>query len=170
MNREELRQLESRLGELADYYGAKKPTAAALSVWKDVLEGQQWPDVAAVLTDWPKGNRTFPSGDGVRKLAAARVSDRIEADARASRAAAPTVDVVVGNAMARAEDSPNARAFKRMWQAWRSRKVDSPRQWCLNVLASDQAPDEFKRFAEDSLALMDPEREKRGKYWFEEER
>jgi hypothetical protein len=98
------------------------------------------------------------------------IADRIEADARATRAASPTVDVVVGNAMARAEDSPNARAFKRMWQAWRSRKVDSPRQWCLNVLASDQAPDEFKRFAEDSLALMDPEREKRGKYWFEEER
>ena len=150
MKREEIGYLTARLNELADYYGTKHPTTAALKIWGDCLEGMQWNDVAAVLTDWPKFKQRFPLGDEVRKMAAGLLSDRMEQQAKVERDLAPTVESV----MYEAPDTPNARAFKRMWQAWRSGKVDSPRQWCDNVLLSDKANEELKNFAGASLKLM----------------
>lgn len=165
MKREEIAYLSSRLGELADYYGNRQPSTAAIKIWVDCLEGMRWDDVASVLTDWPKAKRSFPTGDEVRKLAATRVSERLEAESKAQKAVSATVEDV----MAAAPDSPNARAFKRMWRAWRGGKVESPRQWCVNVLASDKADAELKVFAEASLALMGEEKERpKGRYWYAE--
>ena len=163
MKREEVAYLNARLVELADYYGHKPPSTAAIKIWADCLEGQQWADVASVLTDWPKAKRSFPLGDEVRKLAAERVSTRLEEESRRNNAAAPAIESIL------AEDTPNARAFKRMWTAWRTKKVSSPREWCNNVLASDKADAELKAFASEAVGLMGKEKTRRGKYWFEEE-
>ena len=164
MTREEVGYLQGRLNELADYYGHKAPSAAAVKIWADCLEGQQWADVAAVLTDWPKVKRAFPLGDEVRKLAGERVSTRLEEESKRNVAMTPTVESI----LAIPADSANAKAFKRMWQAWRSRKVNSPREWCNNVLTSDKADAELKAFASASVELMGKEQTRRGKYWFDE--
>lgn len=160
MNKEEVRLLEARLGELADYYSAKKPSAAALAVWKDVLEGVRWEDIAAVLTDWPKHKRQFPVGDEVRKLAGERVSKRLEDESRRNNETAPTIEGL----MRSSKDTPNGRAFKRMWDSVCRRKtVESPRQWCKNVLESQKAEDSLKRFAEASIEQMETETEEAAK-------
>lgn len=156
MKKEELPQLHARLNELADYYGAKAPSTAAIKIWFDCLEGVTWPDVATVLTDWPKHKRAFPVGDEVRKAAAALLSDRLEAEGKRNNALAPTLDAVI----ARAEPTPNAIAFKRMYEVVFKRKTyDSPRQWCEAVLTSTKADASLKAFAERSLALMGTPRE-----------
>ena len=60
--------------------------------------------------------------------------------------------------------SPMAEAFFRMYDAVFKRKVvESPRQWCKNVLASDKTPDVWKRFAEMSLERMPVEGAHQGK-------
>lgn len=151
MKREEIGYLTTRLNELADYYGSKHPTTAALKIWGDCLEGMQWNDVAAVLTDWPKFKQRFPLGDEVRKMAAGLLSDRMEQQAKVERESAPTVDGLVSHI---GEDTPNARSFKRMWTAMKAGKVKCPREWCDNVLLSDKASEELKSFATASLKLM----------------
>jgi hypothetical protein len=154
VKKEDLPQLTTRLGELAAYYDKKTPTSEALRIWFDCLEGINWPDVAAVLTDWPKHKRAFPLGDEVRKSAAGIASERLEQQSKRNNATAPDIASVLSSS----PDSPNARAFKRMWQAWRSGKVSSPRDWCQKVVESEKADASLKRFAEQSLALMPKEK------------
>jgi hypothetical protein len=152
VHKADLQTMGARLGELADYYGQKAPTAKALMVWGDALESVQWAEVAQVLTDWPKRHARFPTADQILKLAQERLSDRIEDEARRNRQAAPTLEDL------RRDESPMARAFFRMYDAVYKRKVaDSPREWCKNVLKSDKADEVLKRFAEQSLEQMPPE-------------
>ena len=152
MQKADLQTMGARLGELADYYGLRAPTAKALMVWGDALESVQWAEVAQVLTDWPKRHAKFPTADQILKLAQERLSDRIEDEARRNRDSAPTI------ADLREAKSPMAEAFFRMYDAvYRRKVVDSPRQWCKNVLASDKTPDVWKRFAEMSLERMPTE-------------
>ena len=158
MHKADLQTMGARLGELADYYGIKAPTAKALMVWGDALESVQWAEVAQVLTDWPKRHARFPTADQILKLAQERLSDRIEEEARRNRDSAPTM------AELRQDKSPMAEAFFRMYDAVFKRKVvESPRQWCKNVLASDKTPDVWKRFAEMSLERMPVEGAHQGK-------
>lgn len=78
----DLHRLQTRLEELAAYYGKPVPPAPALRIWLDVLAGASIDDVLFVLTDWPKTNRAPPLADQVLKLANDRRSDRLEEQSR----------------------------------------------------------------------------------------
>lgn len=165
MQKQELPELAQRLSQLADALGGKAPSPAGLLVWGDALSECRFDDVRSALTDWPKSHQKMPTPVEILKICRTILSERLEAESKRNATFAPTVDKLVETA----QDTPNARAFKRMWKAWKSRKVSSPREWCTNVLASDKADEELKAFAAASLAGMGDEKPARGRYWYEEE-
>lgn len=165
MHKQEIPELSQRLAQLADALGGKAPSPAGLLVWGDALSECRTDDVKAVLTDWPKSHTKMPSPAEVLKRCREMSSDRIEAESKRNAATAPTIDSI----LAIPADGPNAKAFRRMWSAIRSKKASCPREWCNSVLASDRPEAaEFKDFAAASVALMGDEKPNRGKYWYEE--
>lgn len=88
MDRIQVKEMEARLRELAEYYGVKPPSAPALKIWYDVLGASYWPDVASAFTDWPKRSGSMPTADRIFKIANERVSERVEEESRRHRAEA----------------------------------------------------------------------------------
>jgi hypothetical protein len=60
MNEQQIAQLQQRLQELADAYGAREVTAGAVRVWHDALKPYSYPLIQGVLTDWPKTHSKMP--------------------------------------------------------------------------------------------------------------
>lgn len=154
MQANDLPELERRLAELADAFASRSPSKGALKVWLDALKESRFDDVQSALTDWPKTNVRMPAPADILKACRSEVSKRMEEQQRVNALTAPTVERV----LERAEMTDSARAFKRMWDAvYKRRSVESPRQWCKNVLESSKAEPFLKSFAEQSLNSMEPE-------------
>jgi len=130
MRNEELPQLATRLNELSEYYKVKAETNPSLKVWLDCLKGCALADVLSVLTDWPKSNARYPTGNMVlqlsQELAAKREAERAAANAGA------TIDAVLARA-AKAERNPIVQLeFEHEWpkiQAILKQPKQSPRFW-----------------------------------------
>jgi hypothetical protein len=110
MQKSDLTQLDDRLRQIADALGGKSVGAAGLKVWLDVLSGERFDDVLSVLTDWCRKNSRMPHPADVLKECQSRVSNRIEAQAKANRDSA----IGLEEALALAKGaSPNSAIAKR---------------------------------------------------------
>lgn len=85
MHKADLKELDTRLRQIADALGARAVGAAGLLVWMDVLEGERFDDVLFILTDWCKKNNRMPMPADVAKACHERTSRRIEAQAEENR-------------------------------------------------------------------------------------
>lgn len=130
MKATDLGVLGTRLNELAEYYGNKQPTNAALKVWLDALEKASLDDVTYVLTDWPKTRAKFPLASEVLTLVNERVSKRIEESTK--RNAAETIDKALARAAAQQRGPESQRIFEEEFAKIRklmARRKPHPRQW-----------------------------------------
>ena len=101
MRREDLPVLTERLGQLAEAFDRRAPTAGAMLVWLDVLKEFQLPEVESMLVDMPKRLTKFPAPADVWKACNERRSDRIENEARIHRLEqTPSVTSFVPNSAA----------------------------------------------------------------------
>lgn len=82
MRTEDLPELQIRLSELADAFGAKHPSKGAMRVWMDVLQEFSMAEIKTVLTDLPKKAVRFPAPADVFKVLSERRSDRLETESR----------------------------------------------------------------------------------------
>ena len=82
MRREDLPVLTERLGQLAEAFDRRAPTAGAMLVWLDVLKEFQLPEVESMLVDMPKRLTKFPAPADVWKACNERRTERIEAETR----------------------------------------------------------------------------------------
>ena len=84
MNKSEFTTLFDRVNELSACLPGRSPqTEAAQAIWRDALNDCLLDDVLFALTDWPKSHKYMPSPADIRKEAQSRVSDRVDAQARA---------------------------------------------------------------------------------------
>jgi hypothetical protein len=105
MKQSEMQQVAARLGELAEFYDRKPPTANALKVWADAFTGCSLVDVMDVLTDWPRSKRAFPIAAEV--VEACRALNLQRHQALTKRAAEPMQALTRGD-----PSSPAYRDFK----------------------------------------------------------
>lgn len=138
MRAEQLPQLAGRLTELAEYYGSKPPTKAALNVWADALEKAGLDDVLFVLTDWPKTRAKFPLASEVLTLVNDRVSKRIEESSK--RDAAETIDKALARAASQRRGPESQRIFEEEMakiRAITARGKPHPRSWMDRLRARE---------------------------------
>jgi len=151
MQKNDLPRLTKRLEQLAEVYGGKAPSAQGVLVWMDALGEVSIDDVEWCLTEWPKTASRTPNPADVLKACRTRVSDRLEAQGKREAALAPTLETIRANSA----DSPNARAFWRMFGAMQKGKVTGPKDWCARVLADDRAGSELQSFADQTMRLIE---------------
>lgn len=140
MKATELGVLGARLTELADYYGSKQPTTAALKVWLDALENVSIADVSSVLTDWPKCRAKFPLASEVLAMVNDRVSTRVEESAK--RNSADTLDAALARAAAQTRGPESQRIYEQEMAKIRSimrAGKSHPRAWIEKLLAKEDS-------------------------------
>ena len=147
MRNEELTRLKARLDELAEYYGTKAPSNAALKVWLDALRECHIDDVEFVLTDWPKTKQRAPLASEVLVLTRAHISDRIEAEA-ARNAREARKEWSVEKLTPSDPNSPAYLQFKRDFAEIMARPKPHPKAWMTDYLRRADAGENLPMVAE----------------------
>lgn len=81
MQTTETAMLAERLSAMAEAFGAKPPTAAAVEVWFETLQEFSFFDVSGLLIGWPKRASKMPAPADIWKILNEQRTDKIESEA-----------------------------------------------------------------------------------------
>ena len=87
MNQSDLPTLRDRLAELADAVGSRPPGDAGVKAWLMALRDFPMPDVTDAMDQWIRTKSKMAAPADIRLILANRLSDRIERQAVADKAA-----------------------------------------------------------------------------------
>lgn len=148
MNKSEFDTLFNRINELSACLPGRSPqTEAAQMIWRDALSGCLLDDVLFVLTDWPKSHKYMPSPADVRKEAMIRVSDRVDAQARAWAAEGKTSAGISGLKADSEIAKSNLEQIKRILAS----PKPGPKEWAKRLRARGGLPPLESSFVREAL-------------------
>lgn len=79
MQKSDVSALKERLVELAEVYGVKPPSDAAIKVWIGVLKDFPYQDIADAFSFWARTKQKMCTPADIASQCTAKVSDRVEA-------------------------------------------------------------------------------------------
>jgi hypothetical protein len=114
VNPSDLSVFKARLTELAEALQAKPPTDIAMKAWFLALRDIPLTTCVDSLDEWTCTKPRYPSPSDVRQLASAKISARIEEQAKVDRSSAGTLESVMRAGAAALRDlSPEDQAVCR---------------------------------------------------------